>query len=103
MSNPRMFYALLNLSVPCIYDRATGKQVSFKLSAEEADSILEGLTDKEIAELAEEALFFFGDTGTVFFKQSRWSPASPVRELKVSSHLELNSLSLEATLLSPAS
>ena len=72
ISHIKCFYAILGLSNNTMYDQVTGKDVPFKLTQAEQNSILQLLEPKDKINLVYEALDYFKDVETLYYKPSRY-------------------------------
>ncbi len=89
-ADARLYYALLNLSVPDLWDDVVGGYVSYQLTKNEQTYIIEkriGL--KNLESFIEEAKGFFAETSKVYYKSSKWT-ASSIKSMDVEEALSSN-------------
>ena len=81
--DPRLYYALLDLSIPDLWDDVVGGYVSYKLTkVEQAYIIKNRIGINKLDKFIVKAKFFFADTKTVYYKHSKWTKSS-IKELDV--------------------
>ena len=79
----RLYYALLDLSIPDLWDDVVGGYVSYQLTQVEQTYIIKNrIGIDKLDEFIEKAKFFFADTPTVYYKRSKWTTSS-IRALDV--------------------
>ena len=73
----RLYYALLDLSIPDSWDDVVGGYVSYKLTQVEQTYIIKNRIGlNKLDEFIEKAKFYFADTKTVYYKHSKWTTTS---------------------------
>ena len=73
----RLFYALLDLSIPNLWDDVVGAYVSYQLSRTEQTYIIENRIGLDkLDEFIEKAKCFFADTPKVYYKTTKWTASS---------------------------
>ncbi|MAH49126.1 hypothetical protein CMI37_25095 [Candidatus Pacearchaeota archaeon] len=79
----RLYYALLDLSIPDLWDDVVGGYVSYQLTQPEQTYIIKkriGLDNLD--SFIDEAREFFEGNPVVYYKRSKWT-ASPIKEMNV--------------------
>ena len=84
MNDIKIFYALVGLSEPCLWDLVTGSRVSHTLYRSETEELLGKFSPDEILQLVDAAEMHFSGVEKLPFKKSRWSQKSPILQKDVS-------------------
>jgi hypothetical protein len=72
----RLYYSLLSLSTPDLWDEVVGGYVSFELTQDEQDYIvLKRIGKDKLIAFIDEARGFFDNIPTVYYKRTRWTSA----------------------------
>ena len=71
-----LYYSLLCLSTPDLWDEVVGGYVSFELTQDEQDYIvLKRIGTDKLEAFIDEARGFFANSPKVYYKRSRWTTA----------------------------